>query len=114
MASANKRLRALKEGGSSHHFISFGDADYSDVHVLEGRARKSHLQSYVKTTPVTIQRNERPWDYVSSWAPQDDPDFALDMDSGDYNAALEAAVVGDDAAVNDASGIKKTKSQVSV
>lgn len=111
----NKRLRAIQEGGSSRHFVSFGDADYSDVHVLESRVRKSNLQSYAKTTPVTIQRNERPWDYLASWAPQDDLNFALDVDSGGYDAALEAAVVGTDAGDDDNTrGVKPKKSQVSV
>lgn len=106
----NKRHRANIEGGSTHFFIPDCNETYSDVRVTETRVRKSNLHTYTTVAPITVQRSERPWDHVASWTPKDDLDFALEINSGVYDAALEASVMGDDATDR----TKKDRSQVSV
>jgi hypothetical protein len=90
--SPNKRSRIA---ASYQHFVPIGD-DFLDVHSREGHVKTRNVKSGQKIVPtpsirVTQKSNEQ-WRLVTSWAPPDDTEFALDSSMA-YDEALEAPVM---------------------
>lgn len=89
---ASKRHRAEKEGGSYRHAISFGIDDFHSVYAREHRSMKVGSGFMAPQTRITHKSDEH-WKTAASWAPLDDPNFALDPNDVLYNEAVEAPVM---------------------
>lgn len=90
----NKRLRTLAEGGSYHNFVPLGTDDLLDVHSREGRLLKVG-KGFTAPPLRTVQKSDEQWGAATTWAPLDDPLFALDSDEAWYDEALDAPVMED-------------------
>ncbi|KAF9553012.1 hypothetical protein CPC08DRAFT_646182 [Agrocybe pediades] len=97
--SSNKRLR--RDYGGSYRDPIPVDENYSLIHVREGRLHQSgnHGREFrtVDVDRVTVHPSG-PWDSTTSWAPPDDPEYALDEDGAWYDEALERPVMDELAA----------------
>ena len=108
----SKRQRAAPDTGAYHDNVPFGD-EYNLIHSRE------IVQRQVRSTTHTAhaERSAQPdttWDSTTSWAPFDDPDYALDADGVWYNDTLEAGVMDDISAQHVSLPQKKKQSRVSV
>jgi len=102
--------RAQLSEGSYHDSISFNRDDYHDVHFREGRLVKAGANLYTAPAVCTVTRSDKLWNTTTSWAPSDDPEFALDPDSVWYDEAVEGPVMSE----NRQPKKKKAKSNISV
>ena len=107
----SKRQRAVLDTGAYHNTVPFGD-EYNVIHSRE------IFQRQVGSTTHTAhaERSAQPdtsWDSTMSWAPFDDPNYALDADGTWYNDVLEANIM-DDISPQEAPLPQKKKSRVSV
>ncbi|KAJ3500320.1 hypothetical protein NLJ89_g9853 [Agrocybe chaxingu] len=91
----SKRRRIATEGGSYHTYIPFSLDDYSDVHAREGRLIRVGPKTTTALPARTVQKSDAQWRSVTTWAPLDDPEFALDPDGDWYDEAVEASVMED-------------------
>ena len=87
-----KRHRATVEGGSCHNLVSFGIDNFVDIHAREEHSRKVGSNDFRPATR-TIHKPDEHWRKATSWAPLDDPNFALDPSDEWYNEAVEAPVM---------------------
>jgi len=106
----NKRIRIAREGGSNRDFVPLPDDYYSDV-----VAREGHLRSRVGVaTRVTTQKSSK-WMTATSWAPSDDPEYALDPDGAWYDEAVDGHVMEDVRPITlEVAKKKKKRSRISV
>ena len=58
--------------------------DYHAVHMREGRLRKVGPDVRTAPAPREVQFTSDSWCLASSWAPDDDPEYALDPDGEWY------------------------------
>jgi hypothetical protein len=84
--------RISAEGGSFHNFVPFATDDLLDVHSREGRLLKIG-RGFTALPVCTVQKSDEQWRAAATWAPLDDPEFALDSDEALYGEALEAPVM---------------------
>jgi len=90
--------------------ISVLDDDYEAVHEREGRLRR--VGNNVLTAPAAreVHFTSDSWQQASSWAPVDDPEYALDPDGEWYDDAIEMPVMQEVPLLRK----KRKKSQISV
>ncbi len=96
-------------GGSYHDRIPLEN----DFEVIKARTASSGPNRMPIETATTILPST--WTFGSSWAPEDDPEYALDPDGEWYDEVLEADVgdVLEEAEVEEPKK-KKKRSEVSV
>ena len=87
-----KRQRA-PDTGAYHDTVPFRD-DYDIIHSRETFQRQVGSTTHTAHAERSAQPNAS-WDSTTSWAPFDDPNYALDVDEGWYNDTLEADVMDD-------------------
>jgi len=71
--------------------------DYSTVHAREGRLLR--VGNEVRTAPaecVPQRESDSTWNNATSWAPIDDPQYALDPDGEWYDEAVGCDVMAQD------------------
>lgn len=95
MSRKNKRSRTAAEGGSYHNFVPLGADDFFDVHCREDRVRKVGFKSFTVPPTRFTRKDNNQWRTAASWAPSDDPEFALDPNGTLYEEAVEAPVMED-------------------
>ncbi|KDR83151.1 hypothetical protein GALMADRAFT_134646 [Galerina marginata CBS 339.88] len=75
-----------------HHSIPFND----DIDVVFSRDNLTRrVNDSVANTPaerIPQTSTSKTWNAATSWAPQDDPEFALDADGGLYNEAVDGDI----------------------
>ena len=114
MADTNSQ-RATKRQRTSrstyhHETILVDDEDeYQQVYHREGRLRRIGNNVATATTSRTVSLDQRHWSSLSSWAPLDDPNYALETDGLGYEKAVDAEVMDEEPVPQ-----KKTRSRVSV
>ena len=112
-ARPQKRPR-LAAGTAYHDQISVLD-DFRAVHGREGRLLR--VGNDILTAPASreVQFTSDSWQDASSWAPVDDPEYALDPDGEWYDEVVEMPVLHDEPVlVSEKPTKKRKKSQVSV
>ncbi|KDR72076.1 hypothetical protein GALMADRAFT_74300 [Galerina marginata CBS 339.88] len=75
-----------------HHSIPFND-DVDIVYSRDNLTRR--VNDSVANTPaarIPQTTTNESWNAATSWAPQDDPEFALDADGGLYNDAVDGDI----------------------
>jgi len=108
----SKRRRAAPDTGAYRDVVPFGD-DYDVIHSREIVQRQVRSTTHTAHAERSAQPNTS-WDSTMSWAPFDDPNYALDADEELYNDALEADVMDDISAQQTPLPQKKKQSLVSV
>lgn len=95
------------------------DVSYQDIHVREGRLKKTGLKSLPIRVAVLDDASSA-WMNMTSWKVNDDTDFALDPCDGQlYEEAVDRHVMDDTEATSSGDGVHVEKkryirSQVSV
>lgn len=107
----SKRQRAVIDTGAYHDAVPFGD-EYNVIHSREIFQRQVGSTTYTAHAERSAQPDTS-WDSTMSWAPLDDPNYALDADGTWYNDTLQADIM-DDILPQQAPLPKKKKSRVSV
>jgi hypothetical protein len=112
--SPSKRHRATVEGGSYQQLLPFDDDSFLDVY-----AREDHLmkvgRNFTAPPTRTTHKSDEYWRTATSWAPLDDPNFALDPHDTWYNESVDAPIMQDAAPAVEAAGQKnKLRSKVAV
>ncbi|KAJ3485668.1 hypothetical protein NLJ89_g11879 [Agrocybe chaxingu] len=108
MSKPPKRPRT----GESYHDPVPLSVDYLQIHAREGRLRRVGNTLQTSQTQRYTYDGIDFWPHLTSWEPLDDPEFALDPDSGAYDEAVEADVM-QDPPVAPKKKQKKQRSQVS-
>jgi hypothetical protein len=105
----SKRQRASETaGGAYHDTVPLGD-EYNVIHSRETFQRQVGSTTYTAHAERSAQPDTS-WDSTTSWAPLDDPNYALDADETWYNDTLEADIMDDISAQQP----QKKQSRVSV
>ena len=108
----SKLQRAAPDAGAYHDTVPFGD-EYTVIH-----SRKFFQRQVGSTThSAHAERSAQPdtsWDSTASWAPFDDPNYALDANGMWYNNTLEADIMDNISAQQAPLPQKKKKSRVPV
>ncbi|PPR04539.1 hypothetical protein CVT26_002506 [Gymnopilus dilepis] len=117
MSRPSKRARTAAEGGSTRDILPLATDAYYDIHEREIRIRRTGLNTTasVPTAPF-IQKTEEAWiAATSSWAPLDDPEYALDPDGLWYDDILDQDPLKEGQAVktDDSPKKKRKRSEVS-
>ncbi|PPQ83667.1 hypothetical protein CVT26_000898 [Gymnopilus dilepis] len=117
MQRQSKRARTAAEGGSARDIVPLPTDDYYDIREREVRTRRTGLNTThsVPSAP-SVQKTQESWNVAtSSWAPLDDPDYALDPDGLWYDDVLyqDALTEGGIATPEVPLKKKKKKSEVS-
>ena len=114
MADTNLQ-RATKRQRTSHFHhdtVPIDNKDqYQQVFHHEGRLRRigNNVVATATTSRTVPELDQRHWSSLSSWAPLDDPNYALETDGSGYEKAVDAEVMDEEPTVQ-----KKTRSRVSV
>ena len=106
------KCQCAPDTGAYHDAVPFGD-DYDVVHSHKIFWRQVGSTSHTAHAECSAQPNTS-WDSTTSWAPFNDPNYALDTDEGWYNDTLEADVMEDILAQQVPLPQKKKQSRVSV
>jgi hypothetical protein len=112
--SPSKRHRATVEGGSYQQLLPFGDDPFLDVYAREDRSSKVG-RNFTAPPTRTSHKSDEYWRATTSWAPLDDPNFALDPHGAWYNESVDAPIMQDaDPAVETVEQKNKLRSKVAV
>lgn len=112
--SPSKRHRATVEGGSNQQLLPFENDFFLDVHAREDHLRKVGRNFTAPPTRTTHKSDEH-WRTATSWAPLDDPNFALDPHDAWYNESVDTPIMQEpDPALEAAEQEKKPRSKVAV
>ncbi|KAJ3501027.1 hypothetical protein NLJ89_g9529 [Agrocybe chaxingu] len=109
--SSNARPNKRQRTGNAYHDVVPLPEYYQTVHAREGRLRRVGNDVLTASTCRTEQESTGLWSTATSWAPLDDPEFALDPTSEQYERVVEADVM---AGIDEIVPPKKAKSRVSV
>ncbi|PPQ81774.1 hypothetical protein CVT26_010082 [Gymnopilus dilepis] len=111
MSIPKKRTRAQK---TAYHDTVPLDDDYSEIHAREGKLRRIGQGYRFTHTQRDSIIDEASWNTLESWAPPDDPNYALDLNGDLFNEVLEADIMDKAPAPSPVEPKKKKKrSQVS-
>ena len=89
----SKRRRTAPDTGAYRDVVPFGD-DYDVIHSRKIVQRQVRSTTHTAHTECSAQPNIS-WDSTMSWAPINNPNYALDTDEELYNDMLEADVMDD-------------------
>ena len=112
--SPSKRHRATVEGGSYQQLLPFENDSFLDVYAREDRLNKVG-RNFTAPPTRTTHKSDEYWRTATSWAPLDDPNFALDPHDAWYNESVDAPIMQDaDPAVEAVEQKNKLRSKVAV
>ena len=106
-----KRPR-LSAGTSYHDQVDVLD-EYHAVHGREGHLRRVGNNFLMAPAAREVQLTSDSWDTASTWAPEDNPEYALDPDGDWYDEVIEGPIMRDDPPPSLVKK-KKKKSHISV
>ncbi|KAF8222793.1 hypothetical protein L208DRAFT_1320518 [Tricholoma matsutake] len=105
MSDAQFSKHQCIDKGSHHNWVDLSD-DFKVVHTREVRVVKNGRLPH--ETPCSPQKGHTTWTTCVSWAPEDNPEFALNPDGNWYDVELNAPIT-DTTAFQDAPSAGKIK-----